>query len=143
MTLGWGCGCKDREPDVNPWDWPVVARDCQGNMQVCKLNCNNTKGRSQDCFVDCDKVWKCNTMDSPVSYTNVTNVNDKPAYSGPEVTYSGNIPGTNITAPVQITSTKETPTTGKPKNAKSSGKSEKTINIIIFVVCLVGALVCV
>ncbi|OMJ30013.1 hypothetical protein AYI69_g454 [Smittium culicis] len=114
-------GCRDKPPRTSPWNWPVNARDCTGNAQKCNEKCNTPGRRSQDCFLECERTWKCNSEDAPVSYMEVDSVNEKPKYLGFNITYSGKIPGTNDTAPPEkIVSVKD----GVTNN--STGKSEKS-----------------
>ncbi|PVU88322.1 hypothetical protein BB561_005914 [Smittium simulii] len=100
-TMGWGCGCKNKSPSTDPWSWPLTQRDCLGNFNKCKDDCNTETSKRQECFVQCSNVWKCSTADAPISYLVVQEPNDIPAYYGPEVTYAGNIPGTKTKATIQ------------------------------------------
>ncbi|OLY84876.1 hypothetical protein AYI68_g948 [Smittium mucronatum] len=116
-------GCKGKDPRTSPWNWPVAARDCSGNLQACRTSCNNSTRRTQDCFLQCGAIWKCNSEDAPVSYLMVDSVNELPKYTGANITYSGKIPGTNTTAPKDtIVLVKED--SPKINSTKKSGKSE-------------------
>ncbi|PVZ98521.1 hypothetical protein BB558_005494, partial [Smittium angustum] len=97
-TLGWGCGCLTNTPPVEPWNWPVASRDCTLNLQSCTNECNSQPSPTSECFNKCTSVWQCNTVNAPVSYLQVSDVSQTPSYAAPNITYAGNIPGTNTPA---------------------------------------------
>ncbi|KAJ2769038.1 hypothetical protein IWQ57_003280 [Coemansia nantahalensis] len=88
-TMAWGCGCAEKTPDFEKWNWPVPAADCAGSATACRTNCNTAAGDRAACFNNCDATHKCNTEDAPVSYTETTDVAAVPKYVGPAVSYSG------------------------------------------------------
>ncbi|KAJ1733560.1 hypothetical protein LPJ61_001503 [Coemansia biformis] len=88
-TMAWGCGCKEKTPDFQTWDWPVPAADCGGSAATCKSNCNAASGDRNQCFINCSNTHKCNTEDAPVSYTSTSDIDTAPKYVGPAVSYNG------------------------------------------------------
>ncbi|KAJ2715792.1 hypothetical protein H4R19_001006 [Coemansia spiralis] len=88
-TMAWGCGCKEKTPDFEKWNWPVPAADCTGSATTCRANCNGASGDRSACFGNCDKTHKCNTDDAPISYTETSDVAVAPKYIGPAESYNG------------------------------------------------------
>ncbi|KAJ2804144.1 hypothetical protein H4R20_002621 [Coemansia guatemalensis] len=89
-TMAWGCGCSEKTPDFETWNWPVPAADCAGSNEACQANCNaGSSSDRNDCFASCSATHKCNTEDAPVSYTTTKDVDSTPQYVGPAVSYKG------------------------------------------------------
>jgi len=92
-TMGWGCGCDNKVPDLQGWQWPINQQDCIGRGEACKKACTPA---DQACFTDCTTTYsaKCGTDQEPPAYYNVDNVNDVPTYGPPSASSNSSSNGT-------------------------------------------------
>ncbi|KAJ1910613.1 hypothetical protein IWQ60_010564 [Tieghemiomyces parasiticus] len=75
-TMGWGCACKDKTPEYDTYNLPVVGRDCEGFAKDCVDKCKI----EPDCIFKCRDTWQCHTQNAPDSYLEVDSVDEMPAY---------------------------------------------------------------
>jgi len=127
-TMGWGCGCSNKLPDLNGWLWPVNQQHCVGTGEACKAACNN----DQTCLSDCILTYssKCGTENQPPAYYNVEDVNQVPTYGPPSASNSSS----NSSNPSGSNGT----TTGGGSSASSSIRLDYTLGTFLSTLAIVA-----
>uniref|UniRef100_A0A1D1Z717 4Fe-4S ferredoxin-type domain-containing protein n=1 Tax=Anthurium amnicola TaxID=1678845 RepID=A0A1D1Z717_9ARAE len=83
-TMGWGCGCSDKVPDLVGYEWPINREHCIGSGQACQAACPGTSDVSkcsQACFTEITQ--KCGTSAQPPAYYAVSDPSVVPTYAPP------------------------------------------------------------
>ncbi|CAG8512404.1 6008_t:CDS:2 [Ambispora gerdemannii] len=100
-TMGWGCGCLEKIPDYQAYEWPINYQDCLGHGEACKTACQSDQvpaDQKGSCNTACVSSIssKCGTKDQPPAYYNVNDMLETPTY-GPK-TNSNNSTSKNGTS---------------------------------------------
>ncbi|CAG8485873.1 13628_t:CDS:2 [Acaulospora morrowiae] len=116
-TMGWGCGCKDKIPDYQAYQWPINYANC-----ACQSAC---KG-DQSCIVACTKAYSsvCGTSDQPPAYYQVDDPSITPSY-GPSKSGSSNAATSG-----SVGSTNPTSTPSSTNSTASDGTNVSPYSII-------------
>ncbi|CAG8781963.1 3948_t:CDS:2, partial [Racocetra persica] len=82
QTMGWGCGCSDKVPDFQAYQWPINYADCIGKGEACKQSCGQT---NFTCIQACSAYYsnRCGSPSQPPAYYNTTDENTPPSYAPP------------------------------------------------------------
>ncbi|GBB94169.1 hypothetical protein RclHR1_02300010 [Rhizophagus clarus] len=130
-TMGWGCGCIDKVPDLLGYEWPINREHCIGSGQACTAACQDPKvpnEQKQSCNEACSSTYtqKCGTPAQPPAYYNVPDIATIPTYAPPNLTNnvnnstSTNGTTTNGTTTNGTQSTNNTASEGKKQSSASS-----------------------
>ncbi|CAG8509014.1 4616_t:CDS:2 [Scutellospora calospora] len=86
-TMAWGCGCSNKVPDFNAYQWPINYADCQGRGQACMKACKSEAKCIQACSTCYSNV--CGTPNQPPAYYQTDDVSQTPSYGPPTNTSTG------------------------------------------------------
>ncbi|CAG8458929.1 uncharacterized protein OCT59_010294 [Rhizophagus irregularis] len=126
-TMGWGCGCSDKIPDLSAFQWPINREHCIGSGEACKLACQDPKvpnEKKPDCNLACIDTYtsKCGTAAQPPAYYNVSDPAIVPTYAPPKnsVTDSANNNSTSTNGTNGSQSTNNSASESKKQSSASS-----------------------
>nr|CAG8595878.1 542_t:CDS:2 [Entrophospora candida] len=84
-TMGWGCGCLTKIPDLQPYQWSINYAHCINSGEKCKQACqsnNYTEDKKSNCTIKCINVYTntCGTPNQPPAYYMVNDIAQIPTY---------------------------------------------------------------
>ncbi|CAG8715814.1 9917_t:CDS:2 [Gigaspora margarita] len=87
-TMGWGCGCSNKVPDFQGYQWPINYADCVNRGQACKAVCQSDAtpaDKKIPCNQACSAAYsdKCGSPSQPACYYNTSDINTPPTYTAP------------------------------------------------------------
>jgi hypothetical protein len=117
-TMAWGCGCIDKVPNFQGYEWPINFAHCQGSNAACQAACG---AGNNACAAACLKTWgsTCGTASQPAAYYRTEDIAQVPTYTGPAAA-SGSA---NSTAPSTSAKPNTTTTTATATNKANSANS--------------------
>ncbi|RIA95847.1 hypothetical protein C1645_756504 [Glomus cerebriforme] len=125
-TMGWGCGCIDKVPDLLGYQWPINREHCIGSGEACKAACQDPKVPNEqkaNCNNACVETYtqKCGTPDQPPAYYAVSDPSIVPTYAPPVNTTSSSTNSTSSTSNTNGSSSE--PSNNASENKKQSSAS--------------------
>ncbi|KAF0546694.1 hypothetical protein F8M41_001014 [Gigaspora margarita] len=129
-TMGWGCGCSNKVPDFQGYQWPINYADCVNRGQACKAVCQSDAtpaDKKIPCNQACSAAYsdKCGSPSQPACYYNTSDINTPPTYTAPldnskNSTSGGSATGSNNS---NNNNNNNNPSTGSGASAKSDASS--------------------
>jgi len=128
-TMGWGCGCVDKVPDYQAYQWPINYANCVGCGQACQSACQG----NNSCIASCSSAYNavCGTPNQPPAYYEVSDPSITPSYGPPN-----NSTATTGSATVSSTSSPDNSTT----TTKSNDANVLSYSMLYLLVIVAGGM---
>ncbi|RKP27155.1 hypothetical protein SYNPS1DRAFT_9391, partial [Syncephalis pseudoplumigaleata] len=72
--------CKDKTPDFEDHQWPVVRAECEFRASACQKECQKDAKSMNDCYAKCSDTYDCDKGKMPPSHLRVKDVSAVPDY---------------------------------------------------------------